>query len=276
MAPRGAHTSDILRQLSLDNSNHVAVAQPPSTFSHSLIQPGSTLPSYTNDWTPQPQEFTIREWNLFQEYGSTYVLKRFGNLQSAVQNFVANITWTSTAHPASHLQNILDTHKYLYTARDSPAHTLLSPTFVAIAQSIDGNNFDEFGCWAWAKARVCMCSLLCESSVRPFPALRDDLNQPSIDPNSVERLVTLIHDLLKPFIAVANRELCELRQCFSIAALVSLGMQRDLRPWRFSFAHDDAEQARLNHMAPLRARQLAPFSVTCSDTFDDFVSQKTV
>ncbi|KAH7378585.1 hypothetical protein BKA64DRAFT_245098 [Cadophora sp. MPI-SDFR-AT-0126] len=285
-----------------------------------LPSSSSSRSPYPDDWTPQPRQFAAKERNLFQEYRTIYVLERFDNLQSAIRNFAANVVWSTAVAPRSdsYPKDTLHTHQYSYTAHElaqlkllterlrdkssrksaltallswfaitnisllggSTAHTLLSPALVAAAQSIDGNKFDEFGCWAWEKTRVYMCFLLCPSLRLSLPALHEDLKQQPVNPEGVNKLVNLVRDLLEPHIISLedSQQLLGFRKCFDIAAVLGFGIQRDLRPWRFSFAHRDPEEGRHDETTAVRARQLAPFSIASSSdiTDDDFVSRKEV
>ncbi|KAG4440704.1 hypothetical protein IFR05_003798 [Cadophora sp. M221] len=145
-----------------------------------------------------------------------------------------------------------------------------------MAQAIDGNCLDEFGCWAWEKARVCISLLLCQSPLHPYPALCDDLDQQLLNPNAVEKLIALLQELLSTIIEMNNSQLVGLKRCFNIAARVGFGIQRDLRPWRFSFVPSGTGEVGLNDKASLVSRNCAPFRITeCGDQ-EDFASNKQV
>ncbi|PVH85170.1 hypothetical protein DL98DRAFT_583765 [Cadophora sp. DSE1049] len=304
-----AHVPDAMPRPSPDNTSPVLLS---STYDRSA-QFVSTPLLYTNEWTPQPRDFAARERALLNDFNSPYVLERFQALRYTIRKFVGNISWSQTTRPISHLQRIIDTHHYPYTAHDliqldrivtrladtssresaltaflswiiftnislhgSQTNTLLSPTLITIAEGIDGNCLDEFGCWAWEKARVYVCFLLCKSPIHPYTALCDDLDQQSVNPGSVEKLVALMRDLLGPFMEMNDNQLLRLKQCFDIAARVGFGIQRDLRPWQFSFIHRETTEIQLNDVAPLASRKLAPFLATSYDNMKDFISNEQV
>ncbi|KAL5331670.1 hypothetical protein ACEPPN_001205 [Leptodophora sp. 'Broadleaf-Isolate-01'] len=293
----GATATWLVFQLSMVRSN--------------LVGSDSSSVSYTDDWTPQPRKFTTKEWKLFCDYRSPYIVGRFGSLRSALRNFVGNVTWKPTTHLLSDPELTLKARQYPYTARElaqlkritprltdvasresaltgllswiifanislqgSPSYTLLSPTLIATAKAIDGNHFDEFGCWAWEKARVYLCFLLCQTPIYPLAALCDDLDQQPVNPDAIDKLIGLSQALLEPFIELNDSELLELKRCFNIASRVGFGILRDLRPWCFSFDNFGPKETRLNDTAPLIQRRLAPFSATRRDEIEDFVSDE--
>ncbi|KAG4437764.1 hypothetical protein IFR05_006749 [Cadophora sp. M221] len=104
----------------------------------------------------------------------------------------------------------------------------------------------------------------------------DDLKQQSVNPGAAEKLVALVQDLLKPFMEIDNDQLLGLRDCFSIAARVGFGIQRDLRPWEFSFMHHGAKDIRLNDIAPVEPHTPAPFFAPKYDDIDNLASEKHV
>ncbi|PVH75252.1 hypothetical protein DL98DRAFT_593381 [Cadophora sp. DSE1049] len=263
----------------------------PSPTPNTSIQSASALPSYIDNWTPQPREFASKEWKLFNgDFRSPYIVDRFGDLRYAILNFVGNVTWSSTTGPVSQPAHSLDTYHYPYTPQDlvqlnriisrlkkdtsresaltalmswiiftnislygSPSHTLLSPTLIAMANAIEGNFLDEFGCWACEKTRVYISFLLCQSPMHPYPALCDDFDQQN-----------------------GQQPAVSIEKCLEIAARVGFGIHRDLRPWRFSFAHHGTKETRLSDTAPLVPRKLAPFLATEHDDMEEFVSDKQV
>ncbi|KAK0107498.1 hypothetical protein ONS96_003308 [Cadophora gregata f. sp. sojae] len=157
----------------------------------------------------------------------------------------------------------------------SPSWSLLSPALVRTAHAVDGNEFDEFRCWAWEKTRVYLSFLSCKEPVRVHESLIDDLGEPAINPGAGERLVSLVRDLLQPFVEMDDGEL---ERCVGIAAVLGFGMQRDLRPWKVGFSQRySGGKARLDDEGVVRERTLAPFSVLVDDDeAEDFVADGQV
>ncbi|KAG4440705.1 hypothetical protein IFR05_003799 [Cadophora sp. M221] len=112
--PRPKHSAATF----LDNGS--TASRLPSPVHDDWVRSASELPIYTDDWTPQPREFTTREWKLFNDFRSPYILERLKALRYAIQTFVINVSWSPTACPLPRLdfESVLDNHSYPHTAHD--------------------------------------------------------------------------------------------------------------------------------------------------------------